>query len=246
MKKAEAGAKFGRLLLLERTHTFSAKNKKRAKWLCRCDCGNTPVVSEDSIQRGLTRSCGCLHREVASAQSLRDLTGRRFGRLTVVKRLGSDKTRAAVWLVRCDCGKEKSIRSTSLTFALTQSCGCLQKEVVSLPSGMALRNNVLRGYIYNAKARSLAWGLTEKQFDTLTQSDCHYCGSAPLNTVSKKRYVGSFTYNGIDRKDNAQGYTANNTVPCCMDCNNAKASMPYDRFIAYLRRAGKFQLDKSE
>ncbi len=235
----------GRLTLVAREHRVDSRHIKRAYWRCLCDCGSNTSPAEDALKRGLTRSCGCLHRDVASAAA-HDLVGRRFGRLTVIRRVGSDKSRAATWLVRCDCGKEKTIRSTGLTFALTESCGCIQREIVSLPFGMSLRNSVLRGYISSAKTRGLSWELTEQQFDLLTQSNCHYCGVPPLNIKSKKRYVGTFTYNGIDRKNNAIGYMETNVVPCCMDCNNAKSTMSYERFIAYLQRAGKFQLNREE
>lgn len=245
MKKLTPKQRLGRLTLIERVTVFDLKHRKRAHWKCLCDCGEHPTPSEDAIKRGLTRSCGCLHREAASLGSLRDLTGMKFGRLTVVKRAGTDKSRAATWLVRCACGKEKTVRGTGLTFALTESCGCIQKEIVSLPAGVSLRNIVLRGYVSNAKIRHRDWRLTNEQFDALTQGVCHYCGVPPSNTKSKKRYVGTYTYNGIDRKDNALGYTEENSLPCCMDCNSAKGTMPYEKFITYLRRAGKFQLGVS-
>lgn len=50
------GKRFGRLEILNR-----AKNKGRsAAWLCRCDCGNTTVVTTGELNRGRTQSCGCL------------------------------------------------------------------------------------------------------------------------------------------------------------------------------------------
>lgn len=61
-----------------------------------------------------------------------DLTGRRFGRLTVVKRVddyiqpnGSRKTR---WLCECECGNEISLCATTLKIGNTKSCGCLKKD----------------------------------------------------------------------------------------------------------------------
>ena len=35
-------------------------------WLCRCDCGAEVVVRGNNLRSGATRSCGCLHRELAS------------------------------------------------------------------------------------------------------------------------------------------------------------------------------------
>ena len=58
----------------------------------------------------------------------RDLTGQRFGRLTVIKYTDKRNNRGVVWLCRCDCGNLIYVRSTSLVDKNTQSCGCLHKE----------------------------------------------------------------------------------------------------------------------
>ena len=59
-----------------------------------------------------------------------DLTGQRFGRLTVVCR-GKDKPTATgsnqvTWLCKCDCGNSIEVRANSLRRGLTNSCGCLK------------------------------------------------------------------------------------------------------------------------
>lgn len=53
------GQKFGRLLVLEQLPAV----KRRAMWLCRCDCGKEVPVRAVSLRRGKTRSCGCLRRD---------------------------------------------------------------------------------------------------------------------------------------------------------------------------------------
>jgi hypothetical protein len=55
---------------------------------------------------------------------------------------------------------------------------------------------------------------------------------------------GSFTYNGIDRKDNAAGYVEGNVVPCCKTCNYVKKSMLYGDFMAFIIKVGRHQLAK--
>ena len=59
-----------------------------------------------------------------------DLTGQTFGRWTV---LGKDEAKPSYWICKCNCelGTVKSIYGGSLTKNLSQSCGCLQKEIVS-------------------------------------------------------------------------------------------------------------------
>lgn len=56
-----------------------------------------------------------------------DLTGQRFGRLTVIRRDDSRK-KAAYWLCVCDCGNEKVVQSCHLRSGATVSCGCLHME----------------------------------------------------------------------------------------------------------------------
>lgn len=52
------GDRFGRLVLIHRDKGLNAK------WLCRCDCGNTISANSGNIVTSRTRSCGCLHIEV--------------------------------------------------------------------------------------------------------------------------------------------------------------------------------------
>ena len=57
-----------------------------------------------------------------------DLTGQRFGRLTVIKEAGKTKQNRIKWLCQCDCGKETVIPSSSLIKGHTKSCGCARAE----------------------------------------------------------------------------------------------------------------------
>jgi hypothetical protein len=57
-----------------------------------------------------------------------DLTGQRFGRLTVIEYAGKDKHRNILWLCKCDCGTETIVFSGNLKRGNTFSCGCYQRE----------------------------------------------------------------------------------------------------------------------
>lgn len=61
----------------------------------------------------------------------KDLTGMKFGRLTVIKQDGKDKWGAKKWLCKCDCGNIISVIGKSLTNNNTKSCGCYKKEKTS-------------------------------------------------------------------------------------------------------------------
>ena len=118
------GMKFGRLTVIER----HGKNKKGyATWLCKCECGSEKIISGDSLRSGSTTSCGCYQKEIAT----KDLTGMKFGRLTVIERRTSNKGRNTRWLCKCECGNEIITRGDGLINGHTTSCGCFQKERVS-------------------------------------------------------------------------------------------------------------------
>lgn len=60
----------------------------------------------------------------------RDLSGKKFGRLTVIKYDHSEKNRGAYFECICDCGNHCVVRGSQLVTKSrpTRSCGCLQKE----------------------------------------------------------------------------------------------------------------------
>ena len=113
------GHKYGRLT--------PVSYKGNGRWLCKCDCGNTSTVRGVLLRNGIVKSCGCYNKESTSKAVTIDLTGKRFGRLVVTGRHGSEKGRAA-WLCKCDCGNEIVLKSVNLLHYGTRSCGCLRKE----------------------------------------------------------------------------------------------------------------------
>ena len=57
----------------------------------------------------------------------KDITGQKFGKLTVIKRVGSDKNYNTLWLCKCECGNEKVVARYRLINGNTSSCGCAKK-----------------------------------------------------------------------------------------------------------------------
>lgn len=57
-----------------------------------------------------------------------DLTGQRFGRLTVIERVENDLCGQVKWHCKCDCGEETDVQSNSLRNGRVRSCGCLLRE----------------------------------------------------------------------------------------------------------------------
>ena len=59
-----------------------------------------------------------------------DLTGDRYGRLTVIELAKVDSRGRRFWLCKCDCGNEKIASSVNLRGGCTVSCGCRRKETL--------------------------------------------------------------------------------------------------------------------
>lgn len=120
------GKRFGRLTVLEYSHSKKYKNQTTVYWKCLCDCGNECVVSAQKLRSGHTKSCGCYRSEIAKRHE--DLTGKRFGRLVVLEEAERNKSGDIMWLCKCDCGNTTIVRGSSLKNGDTKSCGCLAKE----------------------------------------------------------------------------------------------------------------------
>ena len=117
------GQKYNMLTVLELSDKRNSYGRRLYK--CRCDCGNIKYATRANLLRGEIKNCGCVYR-----RPKKDLTGIRFGRLTAIEPIKSDKTRLTVWRCKCDCGNETFVRSHDLLSGNTQSCGCLQKDKV--------------------------------------------------------------------------------------------------------------------
>lgn len=142
------GQRFGRLIVVAPAPSSKAG---RARWVCKCDCGKEKICLADNLRSGNTKSCGCIRIEQLIANNklnpkmpkVKDLTGQRFGKLTVIKRVGSSKSRHAIWLCKCDCGNLKTVTMDDLLRGHTSSCGCLTSSTGELfISDILTKNNI--------------------------------------------------------------------------------------------------------
>lgn len=57
-----------------------------------------------------------------------DITGERFGKLTVLGKSKMQDGNGLLWDCLCDCGNKKTVRGFNLRKGKTKSCGCIRKE----------------------------------------------------------------------------------------------------------------------
>lgn len=71
------------------------------------------------------------------------------------------------------------------------------------------------------------------EFQNLITNKCVYCGDLQI-------------LNGVDRKNNNEGYTIQNSVSCCTIYNQAKHAFSYTAFIEWIERVVKFHQRKEQ
>jgi len=118
------------------------------KWLglFQCPyCDQTFTARINSVQSGLTQSCGCWRikqcqqngrkvGKIYGGQKKKDLSQKTFGYLTALKPVGKTSANKIIWKCICKCGKEKEVVAGDLLSGRTTSCGCriesLGEEIV--------------------------------------------------------------------------------------------------------------------
>lgn len=141
-----------------------------------------------------------------------DKTGRRFGRLVVVKYHGNSQ-----WLCKCDCGNTAIVFSSALNRGATQSCGCLHRERAS-------KANITHG---KSKTRLYdVWnGMKERCLNPMSLNYQNYGGRGiticdewqkSFESFEKWAMENGFDPNlpfhkcSLDRIDNSKGYCPEN------------------------------------
>ena len=182
----------------------------------------------------------------------KDLTGKVFGDVTVIKRVGTKrysysygKVTQPQWLCQCDgdgrkC-KKTFVTSTQSLLSKTISCGCLRSYKKTSPV-----TYLFGRYKHPAASLRREFFLTKEGFSSLISRKCHYCGMLPAQKLRRILPAHSeFSYNGIDRIDNAKGYVESNVVPCCGLCNEMKSDKSHEDFLRQVEAIHDWQKGKT-
>lgn len=190
--------KFGKLTAIK----IVSRKKGQAEWLCKCDCGNEKVVRETNLTSGNTKSCGCIRENIIKSKTI-DMTGKRFGYLTVISKHHSDN--GIYWLCKCDCGNECIVRGRNLRSGHTKTCGC--------NNGKTKQERNLLYHFYH-----VWWNVVQRCTNKKAISYYNYGGRGvkissewlDYQTFKKDMLDGYKIGLQIDRIDNNKGYEKNN------------------------------------
>ncbi len=141
---------------------------------------------------------------------LKDISGKRFGKLVAIKVTGRDKKRSAIWLCKCDCGNFVERRLSDLIHGYTRSCGCI-KRTASITHGMTGKQNYER------------WKAMKKRCSNPKDRYYHRYGGRGIKVCKEWEhdfktfddYISSLPHANepgytIDRKDNNGNYEPGN------------------------------------
>lgn len=174
--------------------------------------------------------------------------GSRFGRVTVIAEtdpaIKPNGAKDRRFECRCTCGRVRKVRLKDLMSGDTRSCGICSRQ---LPKGQSGLNRAFKNYQKNASRDGKEFTLSLEQFRRITSKPCTYCGRPPSGLTrgrQRKNPVaadaggghGDYTHSGIDRLDNTRGYTPDNCLPCCKDCNYAKHTKTFHEFKDWIAR----------
>ena len=145
-----------------------------------------------------------------------DLTGRRYGRLTVISERGRRKDRHILWRCLCDCGNETVVSGTDLRRGRAQSCGCLQREKAAISPAMTLRTHgqsKTRLYHTWYGMRYRCNSTNSKDFPNYGGRGITICDEWRNDFAAFRDWAMSNGYRDdltIDRIDNDKGYSPDN------------------------------------
>lgn len=174
------GNRYGALVVKARAPKPENSKSTSAFWECVCDCGNTKIVSGNVLKQGKSRSCGCLTSKLLTESHSEDLTGQKFGLLTVISRAERPEgltSSGAYWLCRCDCGNDKVIMGKSLRTGKTISCGCHTQMV-----------DDITGKVYG-KLTVIEWDKSRSKEGNGTYWNCK-CECGNTISVQKSNLIG--------------------------------------------------------
>lgn len=137
-----------------------------------------------------------------------DLSGQRFGRLSVVGLQSVEKGRA-VWKCLCDCGNSTDVKAGNLRRGSTQSCGCFRRETSAKNS---YRHGMLRTPTY------LTWVSMIQRCENPEATGYEYYGGRGISVCAEWHDFENFFADmgqrprgrTLDRRDNDGNYERNN------------------------------------
>jgi hypothetical protein len=145
------------------------------------------------------------------------------------------------YLVACDCGDKRWVRSDILKKNKWGCKKCSQEFGRKKFGEEHSINSAWKSLTGNARNRGIEISITKQQFVNIAKMDCFYCGEHPKEKIyyDQPSWSTPAKLNGIDRVDNYVGYTIDNSVASCYICNRGKMNMSLQEFKEWILKLSK-------
>jgi hypothetical protein len=110
---------------------------------------------------------------------MNDLSGQRFGRLTVLRDSGKRYRKNTIWNCLCDCGNTAKVYTSSLKRGHTKSCGCLQREFAIENGRARYKHGGVKTRLYNI------WVCMKKRCNNVNSPDYKYYGAKGIKVCTE-------------------------------------------------------------
>ena len=172
-----------------------------------------------------------------------DLTGHKFGNLTVERPTSERKNKNVVWKCLCNCGKITYVISSNLNRGNTRSCGCLRKARKGPLNPMwtgrgDLSGNRFYNFERSAKERNLVFEVTIDFLWELFLKQERKCALTGDFLVLEKH---AENLGSLDRIDSSKGYTKDNVQWVRCDINYLKQNIKDDHFILLCKKVANYR-----
>lgn len=203
-------------------------DKRRRRYLCKCECGIQRSVAAAEIANGRTKSCPRCKRD--------NLTGKIYGLWTVVSRSNKKSKNGyrTLWLCKCECGKKALVQRSNLISGGSKGCWTCRRDVIVTSKFPKIW---YRKVLEQAKSRGHLFEMTEEDMWSIWENQKHICpltGIELLITNDKNKTTAS-----IDRINNELGYIKGNVWFIHKHINMMKFTYDLAYFVTMCKRVAE-------
>lgn len=277
------GKKFCKLIVID-LFQIGTHGKE---YICKCDCGNTTIQRGASLTSGSVVSCGCNRTEkakISGASNLKEYYAKTYDRekyinlakshinekhnyLTITDIEYDYNNKSFKYVCKCDCGNTTIQIYSDLKSGKVKSCGCYQKEQISIIGSNIGLNNYKNNYnwyfIKNNKKFNCRSGfevfyanyLIINNINFEYESKCFVLDKGKRYTpdfylIDEDKYIeikGSFKVNKSHQRENIEIFKKyykldilywNDIVQQC--------NLPLKSYSSYLQRARKLGIKEED